>query len=158
MTRPKSDFENLNRVPKTDVVVTAIASMAWASAVSRVLVDETASRRLEACLSVDELQILLPAQKRAVAIIQVSDQNFQSCCQLGHFNTNATSPALLVGLIGGMGGPFRHALRAAGFGFVFESFADFERLTRAVDSFFASLPPIELSIEASAELGLPWTK
>jgi hypothetical protein len=158
MTRPKSDFENQTRLPKTDVVVTAIVSLAWASAVSRVLVEGNSSRRLEACLAVDDLRVALAVAKRHVAIIEVNDDNFKSCCELGQVNTSAASPALLIGLIDGVGGDIRHALRTSGFGMTCESFADLSRLTRVVDKFFASLSPINLSIEASAELALPWSR
>jgi hypothetical protein len=156
MTRPKSDFENQTHVPRTDVVATAIQSPAWASAVSRMLVNGNADRRLDACLSVPDLRSLLGTELRQVVIVEVGDHNFEACCELSVVNIGAASPSLLIGLADGMGGDFRHTLLASGFAVTFESFASLSRLVKVVDKFFSSLPLLKLSIEESAEFALPW--
>lgn len=156
MTKPKSDYQNQTRVPKTDIIATAIQSPAWASAVARTLMETNSSRRLEAFLSIDDLQQKAFNSNRQITIVEVNDRNFKRCCQLAMESSECCRHFLLIGLTTGLVGKHRHALQVSGFGVTFGSFADLLRIANVVDKFFASLPVVEMTVEQSVELGLPW--
>ena len=135
------------RVPRTDVIRTAVASPEWAAAIGRRLIAPYPARSFESALSIQSLQATALQGQRHVTIVQVDESLLEAACQLGVENSVSLAPGLLLAIGCGLQAPQRHGLRCSGIAAIFESFVELEAMEKVVSSYFKSLPEPQWSLE-----------
>jgi len=135
------------RVPRTDVIRTAVTSPEWAAAIGRRLIASYPARSFESALSIQSLQATALQGQRHVTIVQVDESLLEAACQLGVENSVSLAPGLLLAIGCGLQAPQRHGLRCSGVAAIFESFVELEAMEKVVSSYFKSLPEPQWSLE-----------
>ena len=135
------------RVPRTDVIRTAVTSPEWAAAIGRRLIAPYPARSFESALSIQSLQATALQGQRHVTIVQVDESLLEAACQLGVENSVSLAPGLLLAIGCGLEAPQRHGLRCSGIAAIFESFVELEAMEKVVSSYFKSLPEPQWSLE-----------
>lgn len=144
----------VQRVPKTDVIRSAVSSPDWAAAIGRRLVSPYPARVLEAVLASELLDQTNPQTqqsdrlaRRIVTIVQADAGSLEAVGRLAVENSLSTTPGLVLVIAPDVQASQRHGLRCSGVAAIFGSFIELEAIEAIVTNYFENLPQPDWSLE-----------